>query len=214
MNIPGVGEIGIISDELGLVGDPFAAIGRQEMFDQQNKGVSALFFMKADPHPARSEAEGRPIFVETEHVAIFVAGDALTVHCEPVNDKIRERFAVPYKLWKEKGIAQMSSGTPLRQWPIMTPVKVMELEALKIYSVEDLANVSDNNLNRMPDLRELRARAQAYMDQARGGAEAAKNALENERLKVQLAEVKEQYDLMARIVERLQAKELEREKAA
>ncbi|MEH7838012.1 hypothetical protein V7796_20365 [Rhizobium laguerreae] len=58
------------------------------------------------------------------------------------NDK--QRFSDAYKRFKEGAAArEQLTGTPLSQWPYLKPSQIKELEAVNIYTVEQLAALSD-----------------------------------------------------------------------
>ena len=188
-------------DELGAPGAPMADINGMGMnYVEMNKGVTPVFFLEPVQDFGASEREGRPIFVERERVRIIVAGDMLTAAVSPVTPEIKDRFSEAYARWQTNRTERHIDGTPLAQWPLVTPVQIKEFEALNIFSIEGLASVSDGNIARLPDGRAWRERAKAWLAQAKDGAVAAKYAAENERLRSEQDEMKRQIaDLAARL---------------
>jgi hypothetical protein len=59
-----------------------------------------------------------------------------------------ERWPEQYRQFKE-GSAQIADGTSLEEAPFLNPSRIGELRALKIYSVESLANLDDRNIPRL-----------------------------------------------------------------
>ena len=178
----------------------------QQRLAEMNKGITPVFFTKPILNQRRSEQEGRPIFEEQELVRLFVAGDPYNQGDAPVDDRIRERFPAQYEAWTTKKTAMTISGTPLRQWPAISTVQVAELEALKIFSVEALAQIAETSVQKASGLRELRAKAQAYLDQAKDGSTVLRLASENEGLKADLVDKQRQLDDLAGQVRDLTAK--------
>lgn len=184
---------------------PFATIesdGRRT-FAKENEGITPIFFHSAIQNFAKSDAEGRPIFDEFEFCRILIAGDPHNAHVEPVTEAIKKRFAIEYHEWKINNEArQHVTGTPLRQWPLMTPARVAEFEALNIFNVEGLANLAEIHFQRGYDLREWAARAKGWLEQAKDGSAVARYASENERLKGDVEQLKGQ---LATLTEQLAA---------
>ena len=77
-------------------------------------------------------------------------------------------------------------GTPLKQWPLLSPAQIAEFNALNILSVEMLAELSDANVSKIFDGRIWREKAKAWLAQSKDGATATRLAAENERLKQQI----------------------------
>ena len=166
------------------------AMTGKQTFAKQNEGVTAIFFHSPIQNPAKSEAEGRPIFDEFEFCRILIAGDVHNAHVEPVSEATKKRFPLEYAEWKSGNERRAHvSGTPLKQWPQMNPAKIAEFEALHIYSVEALAQIADAHLQHSFDLRDWRAKAQAYLEASKDGSALARYASENEKLRARVAEL-------------------------
>lgn len=178
---------------------PFANVGEFGAINyaEMNKGVTPVFFVEPLEDGNATEKAGALRMYEQEMVRIHVAGDQFTVACQPVDAAIKERFAVQYGAWKTKKIERHVDGTPLKNWPLLSPLRVAEFESMNIFSVEHLAAVSDSNVNRMADGRIWREKAIAWLASAKDGAVAAKYAAENERLREDSAEKDKRIDDLA-----------------
>jgi hypothetical protein len=151
-----------------------------------NLDVRPRFFMEAVQDDLATAKEGRPIFNNAEFVEILIPGDRLSRPVFPVEDKHRERWPEAYAAFK-RGQDHAITGTPLEAWPVMTTARVMELKAINIMSVEDLAGLPDRAIGQLgPDGRKLREQAQAYLDAAKGGATVAAQAKEIAALREQV----------------------------
>jgi hypothetical protein len=192
---------------------PFVTIENgQQRYAPQNDGITPIFFHSTVQNFAKTETEGRPIFDEFEFCRILIAGDPHNAHVEPVTDAVKRRFAAQYHEWKlGNEQRQQVTGTPLRQWPLMTPAKIAEFEALHIYNVEGLAQLAEVHLQRGFDLREWRERARAWLESAKDGSAAARYAAENEKLRGDLGRVTDQVAVLTDQIAKLtKAQEAER----
>jgi hypothetical protein len=157
------------------------------------------FHMRAVKAGAKSEAAGRPIFEDIPYVRIHVPGDKTTVIEEPVNDVYKERFPAQWQRF-EKGLIQSPEGTPVEQWPLITTGQAQEFKAMNVYTVEQLAGMSDSAAQKFMGGYELRRKAEVFLKLAKDTGEAQRIAAENDELKSMLAALKEgQVRLMAQI---------------
>ena len=110
----------------------------------------AQFYSVAVKQGFESEAQGRPIYKDVDYVRIFVPGDANTIIETPVRDDHKARFPVQWAHYQNKhGGDAKEIGTPISQWPRISPAQAEELRALKFYTVESIANASDANIQRI-----------------------------------------------------------------
>jgi hypothetical protein len=106
-------------------------------------------------------------------------------------DHIRAVWAIiepAYKAWKD-GAEAPEVGTALGAWPGVTPEQAKALRSIGIRSVEEMASVSESVMARspVPNMRDLKAQAQLWLD-GRDGAEQAAKITE---LQAQLEAMKE-----------------------
>lgn len=180
-----------------------------------NEGITPLFFIEAVQSPSKTAEAGRPICVNEERVRLFVAGDPYNQIVKPVDEAIKERFPEQYKRWKEKHIEMHIAGTPIRQWSLLNPAQVAEFEAIKIFSVEALSQIADNNLMRTTGLREWREKAKAWLETAKDSAAATRYVEANMALQAQVDEQKKQIDeLVAKVTALATEKQPHRGRAA
>lgn len=152
----------------------------------KNGGVYPKFYMRAVQDGPATAREGRPIFKDVEWVDIYLAGDKTTVPSFKVTDEHRRRWPDHYKAFRD-GQAAPIVGTPVDQWPALSVSQVEELKALRIYTVEQLAGLSDQGLQALGmGARALQAKAKAFLDAAKGNAATEKYAQENEQMKAEM----------------------------
>lgn len=139
-----------------------------------------------EPKQVWVKGEGRPVHKSIEYVTILCPGDKDTVVDRPVNK------LDPY-CWPEKytafrnGLTQDNNGVPLEKWGMLDPTRVADLKAMRITTVEQLADVPDGNLSAMGmHARAEREKARNYLAVAQGAAPVAELKAENDQLKARL----------------------------
>lgn len=164
------------------------------------------FFNDTAPNLARSREEGRPIFDDVEMVKIQIVGDPKNTLIAPASYASKrnpetgepwpysEQYPEHYRYFKDNADQQRAAGTPLTEVPWLTAAQRAELKALKIYTVDGLAMLDGTMLQRIGmGGRELKNKAQAWLDAAAGhaaesrmGEELAARDREIEALKEQM----------------------------
>ncbi len=155
-------------------------------------GLLVKFFIHAVDLEYQSKLQGRPICEDREFVEIIPIGDPKSSIVREATEKDRQRFIQEYERFK-RGEGEKHVGTPLTEWPAMSPSRIRQLNYLNIFTVEHLAQCDDHAMQQMGmGARELVASAVAYLARAKDVSVTTKYAMENERLKDELERVKEQ----------------------
>jgi len=145
----------------------------QARYAQDGKLV-VRFYIRAVKNDFKSNETGRPIFDEEEYVVIRAAGDKTSVVDTPVTiEHSQYRFPEKYAQFK-KGLSQVTSGTPIDQWPQLSVGQVAELKGLGIQTVEQLADLPDNLAMNFMGANELRRKAAQFIKVAGDNAAVAK----------------------------------------
>ena len=134
-------------------------------FAPNNAGLKIEFFIAYPPNQMETEKAGRLITGPMECVKIRQAGDDLTAAVHPVTDEIKLCFPMEYKQWESTKTNDFVSGTRLKDWPLMDPGTVQEMEFVGIRSVENLASVSDANIARFTYGHSWRNKAQLWLEE-------------------------------------------------
>lgn len=100
------------------------------------------FAMRPKYKKDESVKAGRPIYEDTEMVKFFLAGKDETGWVA-VTDEHRKKYREQYANFKE-GASQVI-GTRLDLWPLISPAQAEELKALKVYTVEQAAELPDSS---------------------------------------------------------------------
>lgn len=143
-----------------------------EMQSNPNAGNEKLF-VTFDLYPrlnqGKSDAEARPVYDEVEYIRKIVPGDKQNEVHRPATDLDRRQFARQYADFKA-GTREAQSGTPLKEWPAISASQAKELAHFHVYTVEQLANLSDANVQNVGPVRGLQQKARDYLEKAAGNA--------------------------------------------
>jgi hypothetical protein len=137
--------------------------GKNPKTGENNREIDYVEFAPAQALNAQSTVERvdflRPKFTDNDDDTPNMATKKL--HMEAIWSVI----GPAYEAWK-KGFEIPTSGTPLAAWAGVTSDQANALRKLAIYTVEDLASLSDDKFPRvpMPNVREVRDLARRYLD--------------------------------------------------
>lgn len=152
--------------------------------DQKAKdsAIFPKFYTRQTQHKAKSLEAGRPIFVESEFIEIRIGGDNKNIIDRKVTEKDKKRWPKHYEAYKA-GKEGLVEGTPLKEWGSLPSTRALELNAVNVFTVEQLAEIPDSGLSYLGmDGRDLRTRAQAFIKLQNEAGFSEKMALENQRL--------------------------------
>lgn len=162
------------------------------------------FHRKPIEQPFRTKEQGRPIFEDVDFIQIFTPGNQLNVIDTPVRPEHKVRFAQQWAAYQAShGTDSGFVGTPVSAWPFLTASQAEEFKAMKFFTVEQIANASDLQLQSLGMIgganpQVIRARAQAYLNAAAGTAPVESQAAE-------LAEAKAKLEALEKTVAMLTA---------
>lgn len=148
---------------------------------------------------AQSRDEGRPIYEDRPFITILFPGDRtkkiqrfayLTQEEAGNNPPDPDRFPRQWDAF-QRNQAQQPIGLPLKEWPPLSKSQVLELNGIGIHTVESLAAMPDTALTFL-GARELRTKAQAWIDSSKGHAHESALIAENEQLKSRLEVLEQQ----------------------
>jgi hypothetical protein len=185
--------------------------GEYDLFTKDSKGDDRLavrFFLKAARDDVKSTEEGRMIFRDVEYVQIMVPGDRDNIIIRPAGEGDKRRFRKQYDEWKRDEKSEQVIGTPLDIWGRLTLSQVEEFRYVGVRTVEQLAELRDDAMLRMPGAIELKKKAAAFMQaqkdeapmrhlQAELERRDAESAATNERVAELTAQVERQAQLIA-----------------
>ena len=156
---------------------------------EADKALAIRFFTTPIQNGGKTHDEGRPIFDDTEMIEIRARGDRSNIVVRPVREGDKSRFRDAYRAFKEQH-AVLESGTPLREWPIISASQAEELKYLGFLTVEQLSNASDGVCANISTLQNLKQKAKAFLEYAKGASplERMQEELNTERARAEAAE--------------------------
>ena len=161
----------------------------------------ARFYNDAVLNPAKTAEANRPIFEDVEMVELTIPGDRLSrgvfLADEPaILDKETNTYLTRAQVYPDayaafkRGEQRAITGTPLEHWPMLVKSRVMELKALNILSVEELAATTDALLGRLGQgARVEREQARAWLESAKGSGEVQAQAAKIAQLEETLSKL-------------------------
>ena len=164
------------------------------------------FYQREVKHEYNSEKEGRPIYYMADFVEIRVPGNQFTIIDTFANDGHKQRFPQQWAFYQNQKRDMNSDdvqGTLLRDWPIITAAQARELNHYHFYTVEQVANASDDQINQVTMVvgmsgLSFRDKARAFLSRSKDNAaleaqaeELRKRDAEIEQLKQQMASLME-----------------------
>jgi hypothetical protein len=161
---------------------------------QRRVGVRAVFYERAKRNAEQSEKTGLPVWEQKEYIKIQQPGDKTSIIDRPIRPSDKVEFRAQYEAYKANKNQDTAGGHPIDQWPALPPDMVEALKESKVFTIEQLAAISDSNAQQMGAIRKWRDMAKDYVSAAAGGAplvamraelEAKNNELET--LKQQMA---------------------------
>ncbi|MEI8286753.1 MAG: hypothetical protein WCG15_05585 [Actinomycetes bacterium] len=162
--------------------------------------LAVKFYKKAVKLEHESNEAGRPIFKDCDFVRIMIPGDNLTEIDTYANENHKQRFP---KQWLQYQTTQESSnqivGTPVSEWTLISQSQAEELKGIKFHTVEQIANASDQQLQRIGMIAGMsptafRDKARVFLNLATETAEATKREEEIAQLKEENAKIKAETD--------------------
>jgi hypothetical protein len=161
--------------------------------------VATRFFLK--PRLVSKPEDGEaPKFKDVEFVEMFIPGDKNNIVVKPVDKRIKSLYRERYEAWKA-GRQELIEGTPVEHLPGIMPSQVEELKYQKVRTVEELASLSDEILQRLGvGYRAVSANAQKYLERAASGAQ-------DEKLRSEVSKKDAEIAALTRRLEALEGKE-------
>ncbi len=171
-----------------------------------DKRLLVRFDIRAVKNEYLSNKEGRPIFQDEEYIQIIVPGsrDVMTA---PLDETYKRRFADRYKRWKEDtNRVQHIVGTPLAEVSWMTRSQVAELAMNNVYTVENLADMSDIDAMKFMGSHELRKRAKNFLQAAANEAPLTRLQQELEQRDNHIKTLEQKLEAMQAALDKLSTK--------
>ena len=181
--------------------------------------LNVKFYQKAIQNDFKTALEGRPIMEMRDFIIIEVPGNTLSVIDTFAAQEHKDRFPVQYARYMNEKTDGDIEGTLLHDWPVLNAAVAAELKHFKFYTVEQIAQASDAQLNTlgmaagMSPLA-LRDKAKAYLGSAKDTALVQQQADELSkrdeiiaRMEAQIAELAQQANKPKAVPKKAKAEE-------
>ena len=164
---------------------------------EDDRALVVEFFTDKKLLGAKSQAEKRPIYEDREYVRIQIKGQDKQLVVHEVTHEHRTKYPIAYQRFVLQKPAPVI-GTPIEQLPGVGPSMAHHLKGLALRTVEDVANISDENTLQRVGMgaRDLVNRAKAWLAQTTEStvslqAKLAEKSRENEELRGIVGEMNE-----------------------
>lgn len=114
-----------------------------------DEALLVSFYEGKVPSEYQSQQQGKEVFVPADFIRIAVPGDKHTVIDTLVTPEYAERFGPEYEAWKSSKETGGVDGTPLADWGRFSPFQIAELKLMNIHTVEQIAQLSDAQCQRI-----------------------------------------------------------------
>lgn len=139
---------------------------------------------------------GLPVFTTVEFVELLIAGDKGNAPTKRVTPAIKLQYADAYARWKATEINpdMIGDGIPLTLWPLIPTQVAKGLEYINVFTVQQLAGLSDAQMSKPGTigLRDFRDKARTFMESAKTTAPIAKLEAENGEMRKRIELMQEQ----------------------
>ena len=162
--------------------------------------LAVRFESKPRKNDFASEREGRPIYEDIDYITIYVPGDSTLTVVAEVREDHKSRFPIQWAHYQNKHKDDPRNiGTPISQWPLVSPAMAEELRAMKFFTVESVAQASDaqlSNLGMKAGMNPLtfRTRAQNYLKVAADESTVSAQDAEMKKLREENASIRAETD--------------------
>lgn len=177
------------------------------MQDNADSVLAVRFYAREMENEFLTTAEGRPIKYMADFVRIEIPGNMLSIIDTVANDGHKERFPLQWARYQNSKGSGDVQGTLLHDWNLLTPAQASELKHFKFYTVEQVANASDQQINALGMAAGMspfafRDKARAFLAASKDSGIVMQQAEELARRDLEIKELREQMNaLMARLSE-------------
>jgi hypothetical protein len=177
---------------------------QQRMPKKDNMAHITPRFFEETKKTNEIDENGLPVFRTIEFVELLIAGDKGNSPVKRVTQGVKDQFPNEYAMWKSKRINpdMIGDGIPLSLWPLIPTEMAKALEYMNVFTVQQLAALSDSSISKPGaiGLRDMREKAKAFIDSAKSAAPIAKLEVENRELKQRLELMQNQMEQLVQAV--------------
>lgn len=173
--------------------------------------LNVKFYQRAIQNNFKTSLEGRPIMEMRDFILIEVPGNQTLSIDTYASDEDKKRFPIEWARYQNEKVDGDIEGTLLNDWPVLNAAVAAELKHFKFYTVEQIANASDAQLNTIGMAAgmspfALRDKAKAFLASAKDTALVQQQADELRKRDEELSAVKAQLAELAQAMNKPKTK--------
>jgi hypothetical protein len=155
-------------------------------------GLHVEFYPGKRFNEFRSKETGKPEFDLVTFIKKCNPGDPTNIVERPATEQDKEEWPRHWAAFERRTSYRPETGTPVEDWPRLDVATVAKLKALEFHTVEQIAECSDQQCQRIGmGCFELRTKAAAYIAAAKDSSLAQKQAEELALRDQEIADLKE-----------------------
>ncbi len=176
--------------------------------NQEDAVLAVRFYQREVENEYLTNEEGRPIKYMADFVRIEIPGNVLSIIDTFATDIHKKRFPIQWaQFLNDKSAETDVQGTLLRDWSLLTPAQATELRHFKFYTVEQIANATDQQIQTIGMLVGMspfsfRDKARAFLAAAKDSSVVMAQAEEIRRRDQEIADLKEQMQRLIQTAEK------------
>lgn len=148
-----------------------------ESDDKQRGGLWVEFYPGKRLNEFRSSETGKPEFDLIPFIKKCNPGDPTNVIERPMREEDKDEWPGQWAAYERRTSYRPEHGTPVEDWPRLDVATVAKLKALEFHTVEQIAECSDQQCQRIGmGCYEMRTKAAAYIAAAKDSSLAQKQA--------------------------------------
>jgi hypothetical protein len=161
-----------------------------ESDDKVKGGLWVEFYPGKRLNEFRSSETGKPEFDLIPFIKKCNPGDPTNVIERPVREEDKNEYPGQWSAYERRTTYRPESGTPIEDWPRLDVATVAKLKALEFHTVEQIAECSDQQCQRIGmGCYEMRTKAAAYIASAKDSSLVQKQADDLSKRDQQIADL-------------------------
>jgi hypothetical protein len=165
--------------------------------DPSDSMLAVRFYQREVENEFLTQQNQRPIKYMADFIRIEVPGNMLSIIDTFASDEHKRRFPVQWAHYTNERSTTEVQGTSLADWSLLTRAQASELRHFKFYTVEQVANASDQQINQVGMIVGMsgfafRDRAKLFLTKASDNADAVRHVEEVAKRDAEIAELREQ----------------------
>jgi hypothetical protein len=175
--------------------------------NQEDAVLAVRFYQREVENEYMTNEQGRPIKYMADFVRIEIPGNVLSIIDTFATDEHKKRFPFQWaQFLNDKSEATDVQGTLLKDWNLLTSAQASELKHFKFYTVEQIANATDQQIQTIGMLVGMspfsfRDKARAFLAAAKDSSVVMAQAEELRKRDQQIADLEAQIQRLAQAAE-------------